>query len=351
MPAKPRSSVFDPDVVGVYHCWNRLVRQRHLFGWDALTGRDFSYRKDWVRNRFRELAGKMAIEVLDYAILDNHLHVVLRNRPDLVATWSDDEIARRWWFVCPDRRNDDGSIPEPKPCEIALLLPNVDEYRSRLSDISWMMRLACQPIALRANKEDGVEGRFFAKRFDCRRLKTEADILNCSLYVDLNWIRAGLASSPETSQFTSAFDRIQARWQRVRREMNPSTAAQLPPPADDWLAPIFLDERSEVPAISATSHDMSGREFHNKNLANPIGSARLSDKGFLPITTDQYLSLLDAVGRIIRRGARGRIPAHLPPILQRLGLEPQPWLNSLLKRFRPGLRCRAHPPPLPACHI
>jgi hypothetical protein len=50
-----------------------------------------------------------------------------------------------------------------------------------------MMRLACQPIALRADKEDGVDGRFFARRFDCNRLETEVDVLNCSRYVEL-WL-------------------------------------------------------------------------------------------------------------------------------------------------------------------
>ena len=93
MPAKPRSEVFDPDEVGVYHCWNRLVRRRHLFGLDALTSKDYSYRKDWVRDRFRQLAGAMAIDVLDYAILDNHLHIVLRNRPDIVSVRG---LEKRW---------------------------------------------------------------------------------------------------------------------------------------------------------------------------------------------------------------------------------------------------------------
>jgi len=143
----------------------------------------------------------MAIDVLDYAVLGNHLHLVLRNRPDLVGTWSDDEVARRWWLVCPLRRNPDGSIPDPRPCELGLLRQKVDEYRARLSDISCFMRLACQPIARRANQEDEVDGRFFAKRFDCRRLKTRADVLSCNIYVDLNVIRAGLAETPETSEF------------------------------------------------------------------------------------------------------------------------------------------------------
>ena len=244
MPAKPRSEIFNPDVVGVYHCWNRLVRRWHLLGMDTVSGQDYGYRKDWFRDRLRELAGAMAVDILDFAILDNHFHVVLRNRPDIVQTWSDDEVARRWWFVCPTRKNADGSIPDPKPCEIGLLRPNVAEYRRRLSDISWLMRLACQPIARRANQEDDVDGRFFAKRFDCERLETPADVLACSIYVDLNWVHAGMAETPEQSTFTSAADRIRARWQSVQDDLETSVSIPTGEHADDWLAPIFLDERA-----------------------------------------------------------------------------------------------------------
>ena len=48
------------------------------------------------------------------------------------------------------------------------------------------------------------------------------------------------------------------------------------------------------------------------------------------MTRDQYLSLLDVLGRIVRVGKRGSIPPELPPILERLKLEPQSWLESLL---------------------
>lgn len=347
MPAKPRSEVFKPAEVGVYHCWNRLVRRRHLFGQDALTGQDFSYRKDWVRERFRHLAGVMAVDVLDYAILDNHLHIVLRNRPDIVSTWSDEEVARRWWFACPLRKNDDGSVPDPKPCEVGLLLPGVDEYRRRLSDISWMMRLACQTIALRANREDDVDGRFFAKRFDCKRLETCADVLACSIYVDLNWIHAGLARTPEQSRFTSAFDRIRGRWQDVKDEMGGSVTLPAEDQADAWLAPIYLDERAAAYGGAAngdpeTRHAVSdGAE--RPPVCNPIGAARISNKGFLPMTRDQYLSLLDTLGRVIREGKRGFIAADLPPILERLKIDPQGWLDSILDLFRGSPRPRPSP--------
>jgi hypothetical protein len=286
----------------------------------------------------------MAIDVLDYAILDNHLHVVLRNRPDIVATWSDEEVARRWWYVCPGRRNSDGSVPEPKPCEIGLLMADVDQYRGRLSDISWMMRLACQPIARRANQEDEVDGRFFAGRFGCNRLRTIADVLACSIYVALNLVRAGVADTPEQSEFTSACDRIRGRWQTLRQEMNEtelgtSVGQASGEMADAWLAPLLLDEHAEAPAtgeaLECDGSDCGDAPNHLPSSAcNPIGWPRISNKGFLPLSLDQYLSLLDSVGRIVCVGKRGFIPPELPPILQRLRLDTRSWLESLWDLFQ-----------------
>ncbi len=342
MPAKTRSEIVSYDEVGVYHCWNRVVRRRHLFGMDGVTGKDFSYRKEWVRERFRQLAGVMAIDVLDYAILDNHLHIILRNRPDVVRTWSDEEVARRWWFVCPMRRNEDGTTPAPKPCEIGLLLPDVNEFRRRLSDISWMMRLACQTIAWRANREDDVDGRFFAKRFDCKRLKTWEAVLACSIYVNLNWIHAGLAKTPEQSRFTAAYDRIRGRWQEVGDEMGNSENVPPHDQADAWLAPIYLDDRSQelenAEAINTTTRDEAPQ-----SICNPIGASRVTNKGFLPMTRDQYLALVDAFGRIVREGKRGAIPAELPPILERIKITPRGWIDNLLQLFRTNSHWRASP--------
>ncbi len=36
-------------------------------------------------------------------MMSNHLHVILRNRPDVVAIWSDQEVARRWLALFPGR--------------------------------------------------------------------------------------------------------------------------------------------------------------------------------------------------------------------------------------------------------
>src|SRR5438552_2443549 len=107
-----RSDVSDPREVSVFHCISRCVRRCFLCGLDRLTGRDYEYRKAWIEDRLRFLAGCFGIDVLGFAIMANHFHVILRNRPDVVDGWSDDEVARRWYQVCPLRKTAEGRPEE-----------------------------------------------------------------------------------------------------------------------------------------------------------------------------------------------------------------------------------------------
>ncbi len=104
-----RAEVFNPREVSVMHCINRCVRRCFLCGVDSLTGQDYEHRKAWLEDRLQFLAGCFGIDVLGFAVLSSHFHVILRNRPDVVEEWSGQEVARRWYQVCPVRKTPEAS--------------------------------------------------------------------------------------------------------------------------------------------------------------------------------------------------------------------------------------------------
>ena len=58
----------------------------------------------------------------------------------------------------------------------------------------------------------------------------------------------------------------------------------------------------------------------------------VSCKGFLPLSLDDYVELLDWMGRQFRGDKSGNIRAQLSPILQRIGLDAFGWCD-LVKKF------------------
>lgn len=324
MARQVRGESFNPHEVQVIHAVQRCVRQAFLCGRDKNTGNDYEHRRIWIRNRLEFLASVFGIDCLTYTVMSNHIHCVLRSRPDVVKTWSDDEVVRRWYRLFPKRRELNGDPAEPNQFELGMILNDENrllEIRTRLSDLSWWMRCTAENIARRANKEEQTTGRFWQGRFKAQLILDEASLLACAAYVDLNPIRAAMAATPETSEFTGAKDRIddlkersgskaqQAKkptraWERTRRRK-----------ASGWMAPLKIDERLD-PAGADVSD--CGR--------------RASKKGFLSIPLQQYLELLDWTGRQLRSGSRGSIPGDLASILRRIGVEAGDWCD-LVKKF------------------
>lgn len=336
MPAYARREIVAENEVGAYHCVARCVRRAFLCGHDPLSGKNFDHRKVWLLERLQELVGVFAVEVLSFSIMSNHIHLLLRTRPDLAAAWSDDEVARRWSGFAFRGRDGDGPF-EPDSRKVDMLRADaerVHECRGRLASLSWFMACLCEPLARRANREDRCTGRFWEGRFKCMAVLDDPALLTSSIYVDLNPIRAAAAETPETSEFTSAYERIAARQEAAQQSAagrigGAAVEERSSPLAsersrDGWLSPVPDADAWRGVAMEGADSDKSSATL------KPLSARRrASDRGFLPLLLDEYLQLLDWTGRQLRSDKRGSIPQDLLPILTRLQVNEETWLESV----------------------
>ena len=360
MPRTPRSEQFDPDEVCIVHTVQRCVRRAYLAGFDPVSEKDYGHRREWIRRRLEVLAAVFGIDVLSYAIMSNHLHTVLRTRPDVVETWSDRDVALRWLRLFPGRRLDEFlGVPAESDVERLLSAPErMLAIRKRLSDISWFMRCLAEPIARMANKQDECTGRFWEGRFKAQRLTDEAALLACSMYVDLNPIRAAAADSIPASIHTSAFDRYRA----IKGDTVVPLARELKPLSQEAAAERIKNRSAtrsksrrgaKQPAKSRMARDgwLAPLELNERGRPSPKPNrqgVRASDKGFLSLDAESYLQLLDWTGRQGRSDKRGKIPSHVAPILRKLGINGSMWCDLVWNFKRYFRSCAGRPESLKA---
>jgi REP element-mobilizing transposase RayT len=275
-----------------YHVIGRCVRRAWLWGVDECVGRDYSHRKIWVEDRLRQLTAAFAIDVCAYAIMSNHYHLVVHVDRARAQTWNLQQVVERWQilFAVPPvvQRWMTG---QAKEFEAAQAEATVLRWKARLYDLSWFMKCLNEHLARRANAEDGVLGRFWEGRFRSQALLDEAGLLTAMVYVDLNPVRACIASCPEDSEFTSIYERIQKLRAPASAQMGACTTRLR-------LMPFQM-----------------------------AGGARPS----LPCEFYQYLELVEWSGRTIRDDKPGAIDVRLPPIMERLSIDPTTWRSSMCR--------------------
>ncbi len=286
----PRKALVSLSDTPYYHVVSRCVRRAWLCGFDEYAGRDYSHRKTWVIERLALLSSAFTIEICAYAVMSNHFHLVLFVDSKRARNLTRDEVVDRWTRIfgipTPVAQGLRGDASDAKR-EFADAA--IEEWRSRLYDISWFMKCLNEYLARRANAEDGCTGRFWEGRFKSQALLDEAGLLTAMAYVDLNPIRAGLAAAPEESAFTSIYERIRALKPRTKGGRLPSHRT------------IRLRTFSEG------------------------GNPRIA----IPYKLTDYLALVDWTGRRIRADKRGFINEKLPSIVQRLNIDANAWTSAM----------------------
>jgi hypothetical protein len=175
----------------------------------------------------------------------------------------------------------------------------IEQYHNRLGNLNWFMKCLNEPVARQANKEDGCTGHFWESRFKSQALLSEEALLTCMAYVDLNPVRANMCNTPEASDHTSIKERI-------------APGFDLNKAADEEIIQQRL-QRFDLPL---------------KPLAQFDGNVTSQEQIGVLFSLKDYLQLVDTTGRMIRTDKRGAIPINLPPILERLSINRQQWLQQ-----------------------
>ena len=296
-----------------YHIVSRCVRRAFLCGTDPVSGQCYEHRRQWVEDRIRILSSLFSVDICAYAVMSNHYHIVVKLNSDQARTWSDLEVAKRWTalFKGPILLQNwlkEGSVNEVHQDTLSDILAVL---RQRLSNLSWFMKCLNEPIARKANQEDNCTGHFWEARFKSQAIRSEADLVACMAYVDLNPVRACIAKTPEDSDFTSFKERV---------------------------TPCFDASRAVADQIEL------GQTLHNQISIKPLLPFKFTDSdaakvglNCIPFGKTEYLQLVDWTGRIAREDKRGKISSSIAPILVRLETPPDHWLARALmfEKVRP----------------
>ncbi|MET0072497.1 MAG: transposase [Candidatus Thiodiazotropha sp.] len=286
---KPRKAQISLENTPYYHCVSRCVRRAFLCGEDSHTGKSYEHRRQWIVDRMKQLVEIFAINCCAYSVMSNHYHIIVHVDTERAAGWSEQEVIERWerLFSLPVIVQRYRAMEAISKAERDVISELVTKWRKRLYDISWFMRCINEPIARQANQEDGCTGRYWEGRYKSQALLDEKALAACMAYVDLNPVRAGMAKTPEQSEYTAIAERAN-KFKRGRNREN-----KVNNPAG--LLPFAGNPRKNMP------------------------------KG-LPFRLKDYLELVDWTGRAILEHKRGHIPGNQPPILERLQIDPRHWL-------------------------
>ena len=274
----------DLSITPYYRCTARCVRRAYLCGNDKYTGENLNKRKRWIVERIHFVADVFAIDVCAYAVMNNHLHLILHVDEARAQQWSDDEIIRRYCSVYSMAQDAYEKLTTEKQRRAKR-----QEWRARLASLPKMVGAINEYIARRANKEDGERGRFWEGRSKYQALLDNEGLVLCMSYVDLSLQRARVDSGTVAGA-TSMQKRLADEAERKRTKKRKPKATTLA---------AFADQ-------------------------NPNNDSTFQ----LPFAFPAYTEVIDWATKALR-AKEGKLPPRPPELLVHQGVSLTGWVASL----------------------
>jgi len=184
------------DHLAYYHCMSRIVNRDMLLG---------PVEKEHMRRLIRRVEGFSGVRVLTYALMTNHIHLLLEepDRADvllitdaqlidrlrcLYSKEDVDEICSRWqaW--------DQAGLT-------AFSAEDKQRYLVRMHDISEFMKQVKQRFSCWYNRQNERYGTLWDRRFKSVLVEDGAALRTMAAYIEMNPVRAGLVDDPKGYQF------------------------------------------------------------------------------------------------------------------------------------------------------
>ena len=180
--------------VSYYHCMSRIIQKQNLLDYRE---------KERFRKIIRLVAEFAGINVLTYAIMSNHLHLLLRV-PEKHEI-PEEEVLRRIKVLygriyVEEVKKELHRLRKEK--DIAGAEKLLKSYTYRMHDLSQFMKMVMQRFTQSYNKRHERRGHLWEGRFKSILIEDKPNALSTmAAYIDLNAVRAGLVDDPKDYRF------------------------------------------------------------------------------------------------------------------------------------------------------
>ncbi|VFQ44779.1 transposase [Desulfoluna butyratoxydans] len=184
MPRVPRMVVTDSGQKAAYHVISRT----------ALDGLPFGkVEKDELVRIIQRYSAVYSVEVLGFAIMGNHFHLLVEVSP--ADSMSNEDVRIRFHLLYGETIE----FPEER----------LEEYRERFCSLSAYVKDIKQRFSCFYNKRKKRKGTLWGERFKSVIVEQGSTLIHCLAYIDLNAVRAGIVKRPEDYRWCSIGYHIQ----------------------------------------------------------------------------------------------------------------------------------------------
>ena len=193
---RARIKVTATDGEAVYHCMTRTVNGEFMIN---------DVGKEVLRKQLWQVADYCGVDVLTYALLTNHFHVLVRV-PHRKEPPTDAELLRRYAVLYPKPTQYQVARLDVIKAQLKTNGPEAEAWRKQqlalMGDVSQFMKLLKQRFSVWYNKSHDRYGTLWAERFKSVLVEPQGRVIETmAAYIDLNCVRAGLAADPKDYRF------------------------------------------------------------------------------------------------------------------------------------------------------